>query len=316
MKIRTIAFDEHHEQIAVATPQGFIIYDAATSFILYQANFGGTTCLALPTNSNLVAVSGDASTSGFPPIAIVLWDCHENRASRAWMLEKPIDALFFRRDCLVAVTADHINFYDGCNFFLSYATANSNPGRTCLDLCSSAELTLVVYPSPSGDHLIIADYHDPGDALGSIPIAANQISLLKFDQKGELLAVVLEDAKYIQLWSVLELRMVAKFKRGLRATEVSGIAFDNLSTVFVMTTRRGTLHVFLIPNAGERTPEEQKGIRSKFSFELPKGTDFCCEFDIAGYTITGISTDGVFRQLRLDVEKGTIVPITEQKLDS
>jgi hypothetical protein len=110
--------------------------------------------------------------------------------------------------------------------------------------------------------------------------------------------------------------MVAKFKRGIRATEVSGIAFDSLSTIFVMTTRRGTLHVFPIPNAGERTPEEQKGIRSRFSFELPKGADFRCEFDIAGYTITGIATDGVFRQLRLDVERGTIVPITEHRLDS
>jgi hypothetical protein len=314
MKIRTITFDDHHEQIAVATSQGFILYDAATSNVLYQANFGGTTCLALPANSNLVAVSGDSGTSGFPPIAIVLWDCQENRASRAWTLEKTVDLLLFRRDCLIAVAGDKINFYDSCNFTLTYSTTNPIPGRSCIDMCSSAELSLVAYPAPSGDYLVIADYRDPKEVLGSIQIPASQISLLKFDQKGELLAIVLEDAKFIQLWSVLELKMVAKFKRGIRATEVSGIAFDSLSTLFVMTTKRGTLHVFPI-QAGERTPEEQKGIRSKFSFELPKGTDFRCEFDIAGYTITGISTDGVFRQLRLDVEKGVIVPITEQRLE-
>jgi hypothetical protein len=56
-------------------------------------------------------------------------------------------------------------------------------------------------------------------------------------------------------------------------------------------------------------------MRAKFSFELPRGTDFRCEFDIAGYTITGISTDGKFRQLRLDIEKGAIVPVTEQVLE-
>jgi hypothetical protein len=315
MKIRTITFDEHHEQIAVATSRGFSTYDAATGCVLYQANFGGTTCVAVPTNSNLVAVSGDSGTSGFPSIAIVLWDCQENRASRAWMLSKPIDLLIFRRDCLVAIAGDTINFYDGCNFILTYTTANPIPGRCCLDLCSSAHLNLVAFSSPTGDRLVISDYHDPGEELGSIPLTAHQISLLKFDQKGELLAIVLEDAKYIQLWSVLELRLVAKFKRGIRATEVSGIAFDSLSTLFVMTTRRGTLHVFDIPPAFDKSAEELKGIRSKFSFELPKGTDFRCAFDLAGYTITGISTDGVFRQLRLDVEKGAIVQVTEQQLE-
>jgi hypothetical protein len=82
-----------------------------------------------------------------------------------------------------------------------------------------------------------------------------------------------------------------------------------------MMTKRGTLHVFAIPPKGERMGDEQKGIRSKFSFELPKGTDFRCEFDIAGYVIKGITGDGLFKQFRLDIEKGSVVPIGEQQLD-
>jgi hypothetical protein len=54
---------------------------------------------------------------------------------------------------------------------------------------------------------------------------------------------------------------------------------------------------------------------SDLSFELPKGTDFTCEFDIAGYVRKGITGNGVFKQFRPDIEKGSVVPIGEQQLD-
>jgi hypothetical protein len=103
--------------------------------------------------------------SGFPPIAAVLWDCRENRASRAWMLTKLIDALFFRRPyCRSHKLLRRVQFR--VNFF--------NDHLVIADY-------LVVYPSPAGDHLAIADYHDPGEALASILIEANQILFVKFD---------------------------------------------------------------------------------------------------------------------------------------
>jgi hypothetical protein len=315
MQVRTVTFDETHEQIAIATHRGFIMYDSATGCLLYEAKFGGTSCLALPSDSNLVAVSGDVTAIGFPPIAIVLWDCRLNRASRAWTLDCPIDFLFFLKDCLVAVAGDKILFYDCCTFSLTYTTTNPVPGRVCIDLQSSASLHLAAFPSPDGDCLLIADYRDPAESLGSIPVRANQIRLVKFDRTGELLALVLDEAKQIQLWSVLALRMLGTFKQGRRAAEISGIAFDSLSTFFVATTKRGTLHAFAIPPAAEWPADGHKAMRAKFSFELSKRTDFCCEFDVAGYTLNGISTDGKFRQLRLDIEKGAIIPVTEKELE-
>lgn len=313
-----ISFDQRNEQIALATTRGFIIYECASGVVLYEAVFpsGGANCISILTDSNLVAASGDDSKEGFKKSSLILWDCQHDKVARLIDMDDPITALIFRADCLVIVSGDHINFYDCCDFELIYTTINPIPSKFCISLVQSNSLNLCVYPSQDGSNLIVADYHDPGYELGIIPVSFSKVNFFTFDSKGELLATVVNDGKSIYLWSVLELRLIAKFKRGLHSAKVSGIAFDHLSNFFIMTTKRGTMHVFAIPTPAERSnSEKQKSVRSKFNYELPKGADFHCQFDIAGYVITGIADDGTFKQLRLDVEKGIVVPICDRKLE-
>ena len=315
MKGREIAFDQTNERIGLATATGFIIYDYANGVLLYEAHFpdGGASCLAILSDSNLVACSGDNSPNGFDTRSVVLWNCKKDSVMKLWIVSKPVEAILFRSDCLIVVHGSQISFYDCRDFELTYNTTNPIPGKFCVALGTSSMFNLVAFPSDKGDRLNIADYHDPSYILGAIPIPFNRVNFFGFDAKAELLAVVIDDAKNIQLWSVVELRLLAKFKRGMRASEVSGIAFDYLSNFFVMTTKKGTIHVFAIP---DRNADAQKSIRSKFAFDLPKGVDFHCQFDNAGYVITGITDDGVFKQIRLDVEKCTMIPIYEKKLES
>lgn len=318
MSGRHISFDQTNEKIALSTNHGFIVYECASGVVLYEAHFpgGGATCLSILSDSNLVACSGDNSPDGFQRNDLVLWNCKKDSVMKLWTLESPIESIIFRADCLIVVHGSHITFYDCRDFELTYTTTNPTPGKFCVALGSSSQYNLVAMPNDKGDGLNIADYHDPGYILGFIPIPFKRINFFAFDPKGELLAIVVDEAKYIQLWSVVELRMIAKFKRGIRSAEVSGIAFDHLSNFFIMTTTRGTMHVFAIPTPAERTQANMdKSIRSKFSYELPKGTDFHCQFDIAGYVITGITDDGIFKQVRLDVEKGTVVPVCDRVLE-
>lgn len=313
-----IAFDQRNEQIALATKRGFIIYECAGGVLQYEAIFpaGGANCISILTDSNLVAASGDDSKEGFKKSSLILWDCQHDKVARLIDMEEPITALIFRADCLVIVNGAHIDFYDCCDFELTYTTINPIRSKFCVSLVQSNTLNLCAYPSQNGENLIIADYHDPGYELGVIPVSFSKVNFFTFDSKGELLATVVNDGKSIYLWSVLELKLIAKFKRGLHAAKVSGIAFDHLSNFFIMTTKRGTMHVFAIPTPEERkNNEKQKSVRSRFNYDLPKGADFHCQFDIAGYVITGITDDGTFKQLRLDVEKGAVIEVRDRKLE-
>ncbi|KAH0802451.1 autophagy-related protein 18a [Histomonas meleagridis] len=316
---RHISFDQRNEQIGLATSRGFIIYECASGIVLYEAIFpgGGANCLSILSDSNLVAATGDDSLEGFKKSTVVLWDCVNDKVVRLIDLDDiPIYDLIFRADCLVVVHGDHINFYDCCDFELTYTTLNPSPSKFCVTLVQSNSLNLCAIPSPSGNSIIIADYHDPGYTLGEIPVPFSRVNFFAFDSKGQLFATVVNEGRTIYLWSVLELKLIAKFKRGLHSAKVSGIAFDHLSNFFIMTTKRGTMHVFAIPTPAERANSEVKSsIRSKFNYELPKGADFHCQFDIAGYVITGISDDGSFKQFRLDIEKGMVVPICDRKLE-
>lgn len=316
--MRQVAFDQTNERFAVATAKGFIIYECANGVLLYEAHFpdGGATCISILSDSNLVACSGDNSRDGFQTTDVVLWNCDKHSVMKLWTVDEPIESLIFRADCLIVVHGAFITFYDCRDFELIYNTTNPSPGRFCVTIGSSALYNLVAFPSDKGDCLNIADYHDPSYVLGAIPVQFSRVSLFAFDPKGEMLAVVLDDAKLIQLWSVLELRVVVSFKRGLRGAEVSGIAFDHLSNFFILTTKRGVVHVFAIPTPSERSGDTQKPFKPKFSFDLSKTSEFQCQFDIAGYVVTGISDEGMFKQVRLDVDKGNVVPVCEKMLES
>ncbi|KAH0794590.1 Autophagy-related protein 18a [Histomonas meleagridis] len=317
-KIRSFSFDQRNEQIGLAIPSGFIIYECSSGVVVYEAKFpgGGANCLSILSDSNLVAASGDDSLGGFKKSTLILWDCKHDKVIRLIDFECDIDFLIFRSDCLVVVHGEYIDFYDCCDFEIIYTSVNPTPGKHCAALVQSNTLNLCAVPSPSGDNLIISDYHDPGYTLGVIPVQFQKVSFFSFDSSGELLATVLSEGKKIYLWSVLELKLIAKFKRGIHSAKISGIAFDHLSNCMVITTKRGTMHVFSIPNPAEREKTENiKSVRSKFNYDLPKGVDFHCQFDIAGFVLTGITDDGMFKQLRLDIDKGLVVPICDRKLE-
>ncbi|OHS95548.1 hypothetical protein TRFO_10438 [Tritrichomonas foetus] len=312
------SFDQRNEQIGLATGRGFITYELTSGIVLYEAHFpvGGANCISLLSDSNLVALSGDDTPDGFSKQSVVIWDCNNDKVVKTWNVQNPIENLLFRTDCLVVVHGDQINFYDCCDFEMTFTTKIPSPSRCCVALVQSNAISHVAYPSPNGDCLNIADYHDPGYIIGSLPLAFNKISFFAFDSKGELLAIAVDDAKTVQLWSVMELRLIAKYKRGFRGAEINSITFDKLSNFFIMSTKKGTMYVYAIPTPAERNDvNTSKAIRSKFSYEFPKGSNYNYQFDIAGYVITGITDDGTFKQVRLDIDHGTVVNVCDRKLE-
>jgi hypothetical protein len=305
---RQVVFDQRNEQCAIATPHGFVIYELATPTLIHVGRFpqGGAQCLAILNDSNIVAASGDDSRPGFQTNVLILWDCQRKEIVKVWAVQNPVESIVLRPDSLIVVSGDTILFYDSCNFEETHSAVNPIVGRFCIAVGNFGGVTLAALPSSNGDRLNICDYRDPADVLGSIPVAFKDIICFAFDREAELLAIVMEEGKTIQLWSVLELKLIQKFKRGMRATEVHGLAFDHMSTFLIMTTKRGTMHIFAIPPPAERGADEQKAVRAKFTHEMPKEQEFYCQFDLAGFLITAVSPDGTFNQFKLDLEEGRV----------
>jgi WD40 repeat protein len=305
---RQVVFDQRNEQCGIATSHGFVVYELVSSTCIHVCRFpnGGSQCLAILNDSNLVAASGDDSKPGYQRNNLILWDCNTNSPFRILTLPYPIESIIFRPETLIIVSADQILFYDHCNFELLVSVWNPIVGRFCVAVGNWGRLNLAAITSPSGDRLNICDYRDPSDILGSIPIPFNQIHCFAFDREAELLAISTDEGRIIQLWSVVELKLLQRFKKGRRGTEVQALSFDPMSSFLMMTTKRGTLHIFAIPPPTERGVEEHKAIRSRFNYDLPKGKEFCCQFDLAGFIITAVATDGTFQQFKLDLEAGTV----------
>lgn len=313
-----VAFDQLMVEFAIPTSKGFVIYEFATGMLIHEGLFpgGGANCLSILSNSNIVAASGDNSRDGFSNKTIVLWDRNDNKVIGLFEVQFPVTQLTLRSDTVIVANGDCISFHDCFDFHEKLVVKNPIPDTFSYAYVLSNSISLTALPASDGKSISIIDYHEPDYVFGSIPIAASKISFISFDRRGELMAVVLDDGKNIQLWSVSELKLVASYRRGMRSCEVTGIAFDSLSSFFVMITRRGTMHAFAIPIPSERATIDPKSpMRSQFSFDMPKNEDFNIEFDLAGYSMTCVTPKGDFKRVVLNIEERGINVIADKKLD-
>ncbi|EAX91119.1 hypothetical protein TVAG_030180 [Trichomonas vaginalis G3] len=305
------------EEFAITTNRGFMIYEFATGTLLYEAMFpgGGALCISLLSDSNVIACCGDDSREGFSANTVVIWDRKDNKVIGLFQVENKILDLKFKLDYIIVAHGTKISFHDSFDFTEKLMCTNPIQDQLAFAIVPSSTIYYTALPAKNSKSIQIIDYHDPNYVLGIIPINVTKVNCVAFDRKGELVAIVTDEGKNIQLWDVYELKLVATYKRGMRSCNVTGIDFDSLSSFFIMTTLRGTLHAFAIPTPKEReTIDPKSPMRSKFSFEIPKGINFHCRFDLAGYMITGISENGAFRKFRLDIEKNQIVSESELQL--
>lgn len=312
---RHVAFDQRYEQVGATTATGFLIIECARSTILYEAKFpdGGADHISLLSDSNVVAVSGDDTQSGFARSSVVLWDRNHDKVIRLFDVESPVIGLALRADALVIAHGEAITFYNTCDFTRYCVVANPTMSMKCLALVQTVNANLVTYPSRDQKCLNICDYHDPEYVLGTIGVAPQSIVRTEFSRQGELLAVVVEEGRTILLYSLSpKVQVIATYRRGLRATEVTGITFDNLSNFFLLTTKRETVHVFSVPPANQKLSSETR--KSQFTFEMQKNCEVQCQFDFAGYLIFGVTSTGLLKQVRIDIEKNAIVPVAEKQI--
>lgn len=311
---RDVAFDQRIEQICISTSHGFSAYDYVSGVILYEARFsvGGTEHVALLSDSNLVAASGDGTEGGYKTSTVILWNTNQkmNKVIREIEHSSPVLKIFFNTDALVVVQQDEISFYNTANFHEYHKLTNPTKTADCMSLVQTTSASLMTVPSADGQRLDIIDFHDPSYPLCSINIPCSDISFAALDRQGELIAMAVDGGKSINLWSLKKKQIIAKYKRGAWSAKVTGIVFDHLSNYFLMTTKRGTMHVFQVP---AQTGGKLQAMRSKYTLDMPKGIDFTCQFDVAGYIITCITSTGLFKKVRLDIEKEEIVSIEEEK---
>ena len=312
--IREVTFDQRIEQIGISTPRGFTIYEYERGLILYDAKFehGGSEHIALLSDSNLVAASGDGSDQGYSRSTVILWntDKHQNKVVRQIEHESPVLKIFFTADVLVVVQQNAISFYNTANFQEYNKIPKCAHNSDICSLVQTTSLSLMTVPSEDGQCLHVVDFHEPTYPLSSIKTPVSDISFVSFSRHGSLLAVAIDGGKNINLWSVKQNKIIAKYKRGTFSTKVSGIMFDNLSHYFLMTSKRGTLHVFQVPSQYD---PKLPSMRSKYSLDIKKESEFICQFDAAGYIITCVTSSGLFKKMRLDIEKECIVSIDKDK---
>ena len=313
-EVPCIAFDQRTENVGVAIASGFIIFDTGTGRVTYEATFpkGGASIVALLSNSNIVAAAGDGTPNGFYKNMAILWDKTTDSIACIYDFDEPILEITFLSGCLLVVRNDVVAFCSITESKPLYQVMVYRGRPRSISIVESVSSCLVCLPDQSGNALNIVDYRDPIFLLGRVPVACNRVGATAFTRQGNMLAVVVDEAKLILLYSLTpQVELVARFRRGWRGSEVTGIGFDSLGKMMLMTTTRGSVHIFAVPTPTEMANlASGDAVRAKVVYE----SDMKAQFDYAGFEVVGVTNATEpqklsLQKLRIDMQTMTAVPL-------
>ena len=307
--VRFIAFDQRTENIGAATESGFLIFDAVSGRVTHEATFpkGGANLIALLSDSNIVAATGDGTPNGFYDNTVIIWDKNAGSVVSLYNFDDPILQLTFISDCLLVVRESVVSFCSLTDPKPLFEISIFRGHPRAVSIVQSVSACLACLPDKNGNALNIVDYRDPTYVLGRVPVQCSRVCATAFTRQGHMLAVVVDEGKLVLLYSLVpEIELVTRFRRGLRSKEVTGLGFDSLGKMMLMTTTRGSVHVFAVPTPTERASlNPTNTFRSKITYEC----EMKAQFDYAGFEVVGVTATGELQKLRLDMQSMVAVPL-------
>lgn len=310
---RCLSFDLENDQIALTYSWGFVVIRASDGVVLQDEKLesGGCDQIAILKNSHFVAVSGDGSNPSFTKSTLIIYDLNKHSVLSRLEHDSIILKIHFLPDVLIVVQEKKITFYSTTCYIKTFECPNSAGKGDVVAVACSVNTTMVTIPSPGGQSLFLCDYHDPGYVLGEIQGLISELCFVAFDKKGELLALVTEQGRFIHLLAVPSMKSIATYKRGMRKAEISCLCFDRSQSYFLLTSNRGTLHIFTVPPLTTATNSQSQKTKSVFTIYPSKGSDMYCQFESSGLGIIALSRDLTLKRLRVDIEGECVATAAE-----
>lgn len=105
-----------------------------------------------------------------------------------------------------------------------------------------------------------------------IPAHNNPLSQLALNSDGSLLVTCSDKGTLVRVFDTESGTQIKEFRRGATKAEIYSLAFNANSTAVVVSSERGTIHIYgLPPRTSEQSAEEAKSNKSsKYGYSNPQ----------------------------------------------
>lgn len=265
------SFNQDFTCFVVGTENGFRVYSTDPFRLTFRRDFEeddkGIGVIAMLFRTNILAFSGGGPRPRFQPHKVVLWDDRQARSIAELSFNSPVKSIKLRRDLVVVAVEKKVYVYGfrSLSLFDSIETISNPKGLCCLSI-GSDRVVLVTPGMQKGRALVIfyprsfGESHAPTAREKTTIIAAHEsvVSCMTTDTNGLMLATASEKGTILRIWDTSREgagEKLQEMRRGADRAEIHSMTFSNNGEFLVVSSDKGTVHIFSIKPGPEGREE-------------------------------------------------------------
>ena len=263
-KMLCFSFNQDSSCFCIGTEKGFIIYKSSplNDYYIRDLN-GGVGLIAMFNNSNLVGIVGGGKRPYSALNKLVIW----NDATSKPILEITVDFKIKNikvKKSLIAIIGKKtikIYYYNSLEDIMNYididtiTTPENKNGIFTMN--TDPKKNIIAYLTKNIGEIMIKTYFrkknsdDENDykivsKTQSISAHQSEVTVMSLDPKGDILASVSQKGSLIRLFDTSTGSFLKGLRRGNDSAEIYSINFDKTSQYVLITSNKGTVHIFNI----------------------------------------------------------------------
>ncbi|KAJ6240835.1 autophagy-related 18a [Anaeramoeba flamelloides] len=300
------------QSLELGTKSGFIIHNPQTFESPIKIDVGKVFVLNSLYSSNFVIYLGESEEESSEN-QVTIFHLQSQQAIDTLSFKKPILNLQQNKELLILVFPEKVKIFR----FSDRKLMKKLPIKSKKGICelTRSEKNILAFPETTQKGNVRLFDGKKLENLGIINAHETQISCLAFNSNGTMLATTSQKGTTVKIFDVKSKQMIVKFKRGRNMAIIYSICFSENGKFLALTSNRGSLHVFKIPektSSGSITRLFGKPLSVSFSVcKLLKNIPTICSFSEDGSQIYAIDSNGKFSFFSFNSRNGKETALTK-----